>query len=79
MIDQDNIEHKDFSEDLPVIIGKLRFVRRSLISDQVMDLFEQEELAGAGHIIFDVIDDLKIIHESLYGERDKKANQPTIK
>lgn len=69
MIDKDDIESKDFSLVLPVIISKLQAIAylTKYNSDSEIDNSKDQDLThGLGAIIEDAVDDLRQINNALY-------------
>ena len=77
MINKSEIENKDFSMTIPVIITKLITVSESLqIRDDRRDWIDNEVMEGFGLILEDVIDDLRTINKALYWSDEPKEKPP---
>lgn len=65
MIDQLNIETKDFSIALPRIISKISGFAM-LLGSTATDHLTNEEFWGLQGMLEDIVDDLKVINDALY-------------
>ena len=69
MIDQDDIESKDFSCSLPDCIRKIQGISSLMISAGIggsRNLLGADGLYGLGNILWDVAMDLETINQTLY-------------
>ena len=70
MIDQDNIENKDFSVALPGVTSKLVAVSNGMLFEISEGGPPPEEVLNGWYLILlDVIDDLGVINKALYGSK----------
>ena len=71
MINEANIHSNDFSIELPQIISKVALICDFLRQYHTTDNeFEDIDIAGASAVLNDVEDDLGIINNALYGEKE---------
>ena len=79
MIDNINIEMKDFSCVLPGIINKLEFLSLALVPKTLHGDNEycKDDLTGVGLILGEVADELTIINSALYnsGGSDREGGE----
>lgn len=66
MTDQHDIDNKDFSLDLPIIISKIKALSSGMVVHGENDGCTGEEMNGYGGILWDIAEDLTVINKTLY-------------
>lgn len=76
MINEGNVERKDFSLVLANLIAKIQFVGSSLINagDTKGYIIEDEFVYGSGIILYEVLEDLRAIDKALYPKQSEESS-----